>query len=127
MDVGTIAYDISTWKLCDVLDHTCGNVRDSAAIDRIYIDIVKVQKNVKRRNTKKCPGVRRKFVMKYSTRLKTIDVQTLFGRSQIIEAATKSLDDGALERTGTYISLQQKDDRRHTWPASPQLAFVHTK
>ena len=43
---------------------TCGNVRDKAAIQRKYIDIVRVHVNEKIRNTKKWPGVRRKLVMK---------------------------------------------------------------
>ena len=53
---------------------------------RKYIDIVNVHVNEKSKNTKKCPGVRRKFVMKYKVKLNPTAVKSLFGRSQIIDA-----------------------------------------
>jgi hypothetical protein len=41
-----------------------GKDRDSAAMHRKYMLIVRVQVNANNRNTKKWPGVRRRFVMK---------------------------------------------------------------
>lgn len=43
---------------------TSGNEREREAIQRKYIDIVSVHVKAKSRNTKKWPGVRRKFVIK---------------------------------------------------------------
>ena len=40
------------------------NVLESAAIDRKYIDIVRVHMNVNKKKAKKWPGVLRRFVMK---------------------------------------------------------------
>lgn len=65
---------------------TCAKVRERAAIDRKYIDIVSVHVDVKTKKMKKCPGVRLKFVMKYSARPQPIPVRILLGRSQSIEA-----------------------------------------
>jgi hypothetical protein len=65
---------------------TCAKVRERAAIDRKYIDMVSVHADVKTKKTKKCPGVRLKFVMKYSARPEPVPVRILLGRSQSIEA-----------------------------------------
>ena len=63
-----------------------GKERESAAMHRKYIDIVSVQVNANNKNTKKWPGVLRKFVMKYKVKLNARAVRTLFGKSQIMEA-----------------------------------------
>jgi hypothetical protein len=68
----------------------CDSVLDSAAIDRKYIDIVKVHTSVNKKKTKKCPGVLRRFVMKYSVKSNTMVVPILLGKSQSIEATASA-------------------------------------
>ena len=92
---------------------------------RKYIDMVSVQVNEKSRNTKKWLGVRRRFVIRYRVRLNPIAVRILLGRSQIMEASVCQLKQ-IYSVIPTYRSLQQKDGKRHTWPASLRLAVVRT-
>jgi len=49
------------------------------------LDMDRVHMNENNKKTKKCPGVRRRFVMKYRTKLKTMATIILDGISQSIE------------------------------------------
>lgn len=62
------------------------SVLDRAPILRKSILIARVQQKLNSMNIKKALGVRRRFVMKYNVRLKVIEVMSLFGKSQIIDA-----------------------------------------
>jgi hypothetical protein len=65
----------------------------ACAIDRVLeqavrkiIDMHKVHMNENRRKRKNGPGSRRRFVMKYITRLTETEVMILEGKSQIMDA-----------------------------------------
>src|SRR5215510_13805525 len=60
-------------------------VLDTAPIVRKIWDMVKVVVMEKRKKTKKWPGDRRRFVMKYKIRLNTMPTTAFEGRSTIIE------------------------------------------
>lgn len=61
-------------------------VLDRAPILRKSILIAREQQKLNNMKMKKALGVRRRFVMKYKVRLKVIEVMSLFGKSQIIDA-----------------------------------------
>ena len=62
------------------------SVRDMAPKVRNSVDMTRVVTKEKSRKMKKAEGVRRRFVMKYSTRLKKMALPVLYGRSQMKEA-----------------------------------------
>lgn len=68
----------------------CDNVRDEDAIVRNIIDMAKVARKQTSRKKKKDPGSRRKFVMKYNTRLNVQVFNNLYGRSTNIEATASA-------------------------------------
>lgn len=61
--------------------NACDNVRETEAIVRKSIDMVKVMKKVISRKKKNAPGVLRRPVMKYSVRLKMMEFPILYGMS----------------------------------------------
>jgi len=81
----------------------CDKLRDRAPMERKNMDMVTVQTNVNRKNTKKWPGVRRRFVMKYTVRSNTIVVPILFGKSVIIDAIVMLATNAFNSRTGGYV------------------------
>lgn len=64
----------------------CEIVRLLEPMVRKIMDIVKVHINEKRKYRKNGPGSRRRFVMKYNAKLKEVEVRSLDGRSQIMDA-----------------------------------------
>ena len=64
--------------------------RDAEAMVRKIIDMVKTVKKLIRRKKKKAPGSRRRFVMKYRVRLKTMAFPILYGKSQSIDATASA-------------------------------------
>jgi len=64
----------------------CESVRETEAMVRNIIDMHKVRENVISRKKKKAPGSLRRFVKKYSVKLKTIELLILYGMSVSILA-----------------------------------------
>jgi hypothetical protein len=85
--------------------------------------MVKVHMNVKSKKTKKCPGVRLRFAMKYRTRFKKSPVPILLGTSIIMEAKG-TLASEPFDIAFTYQWLLQMDDKRRIGYASRLLVFV---
>lgn len=68
-----------------------GRVRDTEATVLNTMDMTKVVKKAVKRKKKNAPGSRRRFVMKYNVRLKTIELLILYGRSVSILATASAL------------------------------------
>jgi hypothetical protein len=92
-------------------------------MQRKYIDMVNVHINVNNKNTKKCPGVRLRFAMKYKTRFRNNPVPILLGTSIIMEAAA-ILAGEASDVGFTYQWLLQMGDKRRIEYAFRLSVFV---
>lgn len=68
----------------------CDSVRDEDAIVRNIIDMAKVARKQTSKKKKNAPGSRRRFVMKYNTRLNVQVFNTLYGKSTNIEATASA-------------------------------------
>ena len=60
-------------------------VRERLAMHLKNIDMARIHMKLNKKKMKKAPGSRRKFVRKYKTRLKHVQLISLFGKSQSIE------------------------------------------
>jgi len=68
----------------------CERVRDALAIVRNIIDMVMTVTKEISRKKKKAPASRRRFVMKYSVTLKTMQFMILYGMSQSMDATASA-------------------------------------
>jgi hypothetical protein len=71
--------------------NACASVRDTAAIVRNILDMVNVEKNENRTNTKNAPGSRRKLLRKYNAKLNEMTTRIFDGKPHIMEAKASAM------------------------------------